>query len=517
MTNFHGSRWDYAFTLINSLFHRKNLLVFLGKNGATIGAFKRDVLQDSIYANYNSDRYNGDCRNFIQRYKNYSVTFLLDNKEAELHHEMLPILSSLIKSNPVEKFISEKYKPDDIVAYNVYEITNSGGEVWNTTIALSPFCPPLSDILEYAIKKSYKYDGVYFLSLEIRQIINRILKISDNSEHLDKLIFFTVITKNSQIRIFVKYKDNVMSEQTFELPLDKSDMYVIGVIEQALSDKLLYYKEYITTLKTPPCMVFLIDDTLKELIPQLKFQDIEKLAFTQKELGLSEKCLDGKFQDLALLELLDHLETNLGSNKPLKAITKYTLLDAVIFKPIIAIIIAMVIYLSFIKYQIININSDTKDLNNQYYKLAQDYRDIKKRNPDISNISDLLEVHNLDNVSARISASPYNDLNYIIANNNSYLKIKRISWKLIDVIPVNFPESGFDIFIDVVYSGQVNSSEDSNTALVDYKKYLENNFSKHKVNLFQDTAEDMQLIGKTVDVLGSFTIKGIVGEEKNAK
>lgn len=40
----------------------------------------------------------------------------------------MPIISSIIKSNPVENFIQKNYRLEDIVAYNVHEITTQNGK-----------------------------------------------------------------------------------------------------------------------------------------------------------------------------------------------------------------------------------------------------------------------------------------------------------------------------------------------------------------------------------------------------
>lgn len=129
---------------------------------------------------------------------------------------------------------------------------------------------------------------MYFLSLEIGTIIDRILQITDKTEYLESLQIFTVTTEASSIRIIVKYKNNIMSERTVEFPHDKSDMYRIGTIEQVLSDKLLFYKQYIKTLVTPPCLIFLVDNKLKQPISTLKFDNCTIFALSADDLTLSK-------------------------------------------------------------------------------------------------------------------------------------------------------------------------------------------------------------------------------------
>ncbi len=512
----NNSKLEFIVNLLNNLFHKKNITIFLGKNGIMLAALKKNQVQDSIFVEYGSEKYHQKYRKFLSNYKGHHVMFLLDHNECELDHEMLPILSSLIKINPVDKFISEKYKPEDIVAYNVYEVNNHNGEIWNTCIATTPFSPPLSDILEYVIKKSFKYSGMYFLSLELTTIIDRILQISGKLEYLEHLQIFTIITKASNIKIIVKYKNNIMSEKTVEFPYDKSDMYLIGTIEQAISDKLLFYKQYIKTLDKPPCIIFLVDNALKKLISQLKLENCNILALSEDNLKLASHHSNDRFQDSALMELFNNFTTHLASNKPLKAITKLTLLNRAVFKPIIAIISGMVLTLCLFKYQAITAQSQANDLNNQYYKLAEEYRQVKKRNPELLNVSDLLEMYNLQNIIARQSSTPFDHYKILVLTQHKNLKINKLSWKLVNPVLVDFPQSDLVISLDITYEGPMGSTLEGIEVINGYANHIKTNFQDFRV-IFTKHSNDIVEIARRVTIPAYFLIKGKVGEDTDAK
>ena len=77
------------------------------------------------------------------------------------------------------------------------------------------------------------------------------------------------ITNDSEINfsIFVS-KDLGVKELKYP-----SDMYIKGTIEQAVSDKLLFYKEYIKKLNLQICVIFLVDTPLKVLLNELTFDE----------------------------------------------------------------------------------------------------------------------------------------------------------------------------------------------------------------------------------------------------
>jgi hypothetical protein len=363
-----------------------------------MATLKWQKIQDSIFISNIDEHKKKRYHRFLNKYKKYYITFLLDSKECVLKHEIMPIFSSLIKTNPVDKFISENYAASDIVAYNVYRIDNQDGEIWNSCIASVPFREPISKLLKYVINNSFKYSGVYFLSLEFQTIIDKILQITHNTACNDSLQIFATVTELSDIRIVVKYKQDIMHEQSVEYPQDKSPMYVIGTIEQVIADKLLFYKEYINKLNLQTCVILLISEELKGLAANLKFGESQVLLLSGKDVSSSNDYKEQEFQDHILIEKFDSFNTHLALNKALKSITKLTLINSVIFKPLLAVMLGLVITLGAIKYQTIIIQSDTTKLNKQYYALSEDYREIQKQHPELANVSDLVDLYNLENM-----------------------------------------------------------------------------------------------------------------------
>jgi hypothetical protein len=162
MSNHNPSKLEFLVKFFNNIFHRRKLIVFIGVNGIIMATLKWQKIEDSIFISNIDAHKKKKYHRFLNKYKKYYITFLLDNKECVLKHEIMPIFSSLIKTNPVDKFISENYAASDIVAYNVYRIDNQDGEIWNSCIASVPFRAPISKLLKYVINNSFKYSGVYF-------------------------------------------------------------------------------------------------------------------------------------------------------------------------------------------------------------------------------------------------------------------------------------------------------------------------------------------------------------------
>lgn len=516
MSSHITSKLEFFVKLFNNIFHKRKLIIFIGTNGTTLATLKWQEIQDKIFVRHDDDERKKKYRRFLKKYKKYYITFLLDSEECILKHEIMPIFSSLIKINPVDNFIAANYKSSDIVAYNVYKIDDQHGEVWNSCIASVPFREPVSNLLKYVISNSFKYSGVYFLSLEFQTIIDRVLQTTHNTEHNDSLQIFATVTKSSDIRIVVKYKQDIMDEQAIEYPQDKSPMYVLGTIEQAISDKLLFYKEYINKLNLPTCIILLVSQELKNIATNLEFGESKVLLLTAKDVSSSKNHQNKEFQDDILIEKFDSFNTHLALNKALKSITQLTLINSVIFKPLLAVMFGLSIILAVLKYQTIIIQSETTALNQKYYSLSEDYREIQKRNPELTNISDLVDLYNLENMIKKTSLNPFDHLNNLLSFNNSDLKILNINWRIHNPVSINLSKQHLNIDVNLMYKGDSDSTVNGIETMNGYVNYIKSIFQDYNVTYTRDT-NNITHIAKKVMIPAHITIKGKIKNGAHAR
>ncbi len=508
MSNKKTSRLEFFVNLFNNLLHTRNLIIFIGYNGVTLSSFKKRQLQRTIFVPYEDEEHLKRCRKFVLRHKHYYITFLLDHKDCELKHETLPVFSSVIKISPMEKFIKDNYQPTDIVAHNVYEVSKQNGEVWRTAIASAPFEKPTSKLLEYVINKSFKYSGIYFLSLEFEAIIDRILHKTKNTEYANHLQIFVTITQSSEIKSVVKYKKNILDEQITEYPADKSDEYIQGTIEQLISDKLLFYKNYIQKLELQTCVILLVDKSLTTLLTKVDFgENVKIIAVSSTEITSLEKPEESRFQDNILLEIFNNFNTHLALNKPLKALTKLTLLNNIIFKPLIALIIGIIGTLMTLEYQNWSTNYATQRLNKKYYAISKEYRQIQKNRPELKHISDLVDLYNLELILNKTSINPAKNLNNILAISNAELKIKKIKWNSRHPINAALLEQDINISITIEYRGEQSSAVHGAQTLNNYANYLESVFQGYKVT-YSRNPDDVKYLAKNIVIPAHILITG---------
>lgn len=516
MTKQSTSRLEFFVNLFNNLFHKKNLIILIGRKGIILSAIKKHKVINTIFIESDAEDFQRRYRRFLKKYKQYHIVFLLDDKNCTLKHEIMPILGSIIKSNPVENFIEKNYNTEDIVAHNVYEITTQNGEVWNSTIASMPYMFPVDELLEYVINNSFKYSGTYFLSLEFETIIERILQKTQNTECINHLQIFATITRSSDIRIVVKYKKNIMDEQMIEYPHDKSDEYVQGTIEQTIYDKLIYYKSFIEKLKLPICVITLSDRKLQILLKTLNFENCKTVAISGEDICLSKKQKKTPFQDNVLLEIFDNFNTHLALNKPLKSITKLTPINNIVFKPLIAIMIGVCITLAAIKYKTITLQGETTNYNQKYYSLSEEYRSIQKKHPELKNASDLVELYNLENIISKTTITPFDHIKTIFAFDKPNLKVKNVAWRIVDSQNINLLESKLSITINYQYEGPRHTTIDGIQIVNDYSNRLKSVFTTHKLKYKRDPEKIIE-IAKKVIVPATITFETKLKRQKDAR
>lgn len=466
------------------LFNKKNLVIYIGINGVSLCVIRRGKILSKLFVSADNQNKIKSYKKFFDKYKSYHVSFLLDNAEIELRHEIVPVLQNLVKINPVESFISEKSKKTDIVSYNVYNVTYNNGEIWETAIAKSPYVAPYNLLLEYVVGKSFKYRGTYFLALEFEGIVNFLLNKSHKfAQHKQDLQIFVAVTKTSDIRICLKHENDIIDEQVIEYP-EKSDHYVLGTIEQVINDKLITFKDYINSQKLKICVIVLADEDLKSVFEQAYLGGYTKILFTPKDFKLTiSKQAQDKFVDNTLVAIFNRCRLHNGYNTQLKSITQLNMVHAVIFKPFLIISCALVAVFSISRYQMHKINQEILELNNKQYYLSEEYQDVKNRHPEIQDVSRLAELYSLETILAKPFPIPNNILKAVFTANVPNVEIKRAKWKLSDFWNVNHNEYYIHASVDIEYNGTIKAPGDGIKYLNSYFNLIKTDFSDYKSSL----------------------------------
>jgi len=427
--------------LCNNFLYKKNIIIFVGNNGTLLSAFIHGNIIESIFIPLDTKFNLTPYKEFLNKFKNFYIFFLIDNSLCEVHHVSLPILQSLIRVNPVEKFIAEYFSKDDIVAYNVYDITKNTSEMWHVIISSIQYEKPLSSIIEYIFGHSLKFGGIYCLALEFQIIIDKTLKNTTQGVNCSNYLqIFVTILNSCGIKLVVKHKSDIMDIKTLEYLKDKPDQYIYGLIEQAVNDNLIFYKNYVDNLGLKVCIIFLAEKNLNSLLKESHFNGHKLIFVSSEELYTQEGKNITNFSDLTILKSFSHQKSFLASNNDIKAISKLNLLNFIIFKPFILTITILLLVLFSVKFETLKNYSKLSSLDSKYYQILQEYRKIKNKYPYIevdslqnSSLSSkvgLADLYSMETLLSTPIKTPFDLLEQFLIKPNSDIKIKRIEWEL---------------------------------------------------------------------------------------
>lgn len=405
--------------------YRKNIIILIGDKGTFLCALVHHKVVGSLFVSAEKQNELDSYKEFFAKFKKHYVFFLLSGSECQLRHELVPVLHSIVKTNPVEKFIEEYFPADDIVSYTVYNINTKPSEVWNTLIVSSTYTPPLSKLLENLLESdSKKFGGVYFLSLELQTIINKIVKNVENNKYSGYLQIFVCILNSSGIKLVVKHQGNIISKQTFDYPSDKSDLYIQGIIEQEVEDCLISCKNYIDSLALKVCIILIVDQNLKLLLEQSSFGGHPVICKSNDILGKNNKFSDGM-----IVKLFNEQKSFLASNQYLESIAKLNIISSLVFKPLITIMIVLIFVASVIKVKTVANYKKLDLLNSHYFSTEQDYYNVKQSYPYLQNATNLADLYVFESLLQMPVPMPFDLLEKFLTTLSPNLHLEEIKWQ----------------------------------------------------------------------------------------
>lgn len=499
--------------LFNNLLCSRNLVILAGDYGLTLIAFKYDRVIDNLFITvkkskndepeYDSNSY----QKFLTKYKSANIFFLIASSDQTIHHELLPILPSIVGNNPIKHFIAENFYAEDIVAYNVYNITTNANEELHTVFASTPYTPLMAGLLDCILKKKLNFAGIYFLSLEIQTIIDNLLKTTGNSKYGNYLQICVTILKAGGIKFVVKHKKNILDSKFMEYHADKSYLYLAGQIEEEINTYLIFFKNYAKRFNLKTCIIFLAPLALKEPLQQINPSNSQILHLSGNEISKDFKHTNSEesgkpFADTQIIQLFNQHKSFLGLNNSLQAIMQINFLNLIIFKPLLIITVILLCVLVNLKIHT-TYNHYKKDaIDKEYYKVAKKYHEIKEKYPNIYETINIADIYFFERLLARPVQTPFEMLEKFLASLNKKVHVKNISWSFSDANKLSAQHVRLNTGLKLINNSP--SIEQSNRELDDYMNNLQLNFKGFNIDL---TKSPKTVIKTTNRVIIPFEIR----------
>ncbi len=420
--------------LLNYFLCRKNIIILIGDKGVSLYALIHNKLVGSLFLSLENQENLDLYKEFFQKFKKFYVFFLLNNSECKIRHDLVPVFHSLVKTNPIGKFIEEHFSQDHIVGYNVYRETNKSSEIWDTLIVSTNYTPLLSKLLDYVILDvNLKFGGVYFLALEVKTIINKILTQISSVDYTEYLQIFVAILRSNGIKLIVKHKNNIISIQTFDYPEDKSDSYIQGIIEQEVADCLIESKNYIDNLGLKVCIIIIVNESLHSLLANSKFGEHQVICSSNKVLLGKHYMEDDKFSDYLVVKLFNIHKNYPAYNKDLKTTSKLNMFNSFAFKPLMGIIITLITTMVVIKIKTLENYQKLIILNSHYSSAEQEYYKVKHKYPYIQKATNLADLYIFEALLQLPIPIPFDLLENFVRSLSPNLILEGMTWNRLDL------------------------------------------------------------------------------------
>jgi hypothetical protein len=167
-----------------------------------------------------------------------------------------------------------------------------------------------------------------------------------------------------------------------------------------------------------------------------------------------------------------------------------------------------------LRYQTTKIQNDTLNLNAKYYSLSEEYRKIKKKHPEIINVSNLADLYSYETSLKVKYSTPFGIIKDLLTLSHPQIEIVRIKWSQVeDLAIITYPKVGVNMNIDLEYSGKLDIENGINI-LNTYINQIKTIFQDYDVTFLIDHKKIIQLPKKLV-IPANITISSKTQEQEH--
>ncbi len=419
---------NLTFDKISNFIYEKitssRLFFILGDKGLEVLYYKNKIFIEGYFAE--KDKINDDVEfeKFISKYKKSDAKLILNSPDTTLQHESLTVIGGLGKTNPIEKFCESHFHSSDLYTYKVYSIINGEADLWKAVIMWTPITPVIERCLFLLKENGIDLAGVYFYSFAMQPIASKVA--SSNALVLGDYIYSAVTaSKNLGIHISINHGNNILFSTLCEYPLDKTNEYVQGVIEQNLADSWLKFKSYIEQNQLKKINIFLLPQYLRSLL-EAQTYEVEKSIYADCIEEVEGQVCDSQ----QFLKYFTQIEQPQAFSSELKSYYRYHIINNVFFKITYGALLLLTLYAAKLQIKTILIEKDTSKTYKNYFKTTEDIR-LKSQNfPNISNVAQLADLYNLQLHLKQKIPLPFEYMEDLVNLTKDSGKIMKLSWDM---------------------------------------------------------------------------------------
>lgn len=397
----------------------KKLVFHIYDHGLTIAYYKKNNFIDSYYCKTEDIKSDASLHKYLTQRKDANAKFIVNSKNVSVEKLSIPALNSFTSVNPIEHYCLTRLNQGELYTYKVHTINKDGSEVWKGVVYSMPSHENTNECFSLLYQHQMSFFGVYFHSAVADQIAREIA--GDNKLDLENYIYsLTTILDEKEINIQFFHGSNILESTILEYPSTESDQYVLGVIEQNLSDIWIKLTSYRESNNLSKVNIFIVNNNLRNMLTKSQ---------NNSDLYIFPKALQDELPLHIYMKYFLATKQLCATSPEITKYKRYRQFNSILFPPLYISLSAIVIYVLYINLLAYNHNKVTSNLYKDYTKIMDNIRVSGKDFPEISNIIQLADLYNTEKKISVKTPYPFNFLEEFYNKLNKHFKIQRIFWQ----------------------------------------------------------------------------------------
>ncbi|MDX1916572.1 MAG: hypothetical protein SFT68_01120 [Rickettsiaceae bacterium] len=412
---------EFVKNSINAIYRKikyRKIIFYITDKNILIAYYKRNILVDTYASSSASLKDDEALLKYIEKRNRANAKFIVQSSQEIAEKIALPSLSAFSNMNPILNYCLTHFNKDIIYSYKVLNIGKDNSEIWRGNVTYMPLTERLNQCFEILYNNRIPFFGVYFNKVISDQIASEIAQ--ENKINIKNYIYaFVSLVDPEEVSITIFHEGSILHSILAINPVDQTDEYISGHIDQILQDSWLKFKSYITHLNLSKLSIFLVNDNLKRLILANKKND--ELYIFPAETGDSSP-----FHTYLNYFIKDDKPIP-ASNSEIASYKNFRKINSMLFPPLytcLGLAILLILYINMMAYYHDNL---TSSLYKKYTEITKDIRAESKSYPEITNINQLADLYYIES-NLENNEYPFKILGTLLDSFKSNINLERVSW-----------------------------------------------------------------------------------------
>lgn len=479
---------------------KPRLIVIIGNYGTSLIALKNNrILDHQFIDKAHDDNING-FQALIKKYNKTKIHIFIDDENTKLKTVSIPVFNNIVASRVIERFTSKEYNADDIIAYNIIDITKSPIETWRVNISSTKYDNLIKNWIKYIILSNNEIGDLHFVNLESQTLINLITKQQFISSQDNSIKLYVFNSASLGLRQFAIHNSDLLVDSHTELPKDKSINYLSGFIDNEINETILYLNK-VKNIDLDIDLYLSVEEEIAEKLSTKNYHannfQLISIAeiYNHLKIKRTKNDFSQKFLDIIVAVILSQDKKYKATNSKIKKFSELVSFNKIAFKFAFLTLISLFVISGLNKFKETKIEHRIKLAEQKLLELNSEYAQLKSEYKHIKNIEAVSQIFLYRDHLKTYNKKPFDLLRKFLKIEANNIKINSINWKAEDYYYGNKNKKNIAIAkIDIDY--RHNSSLAENINLKDlFEKYIQTlreNFKGYEVEysrLTYDTNE----------------------------